>query len=135
MSEKEVFIDGINVGTADTTIKPIIQNNLMKVYSTINDYFENIMNAPSTINRILPYYGYAVNVDDPTKRYIVFNGEIIREYTLSFPKKRYDWVIDMSEIQYCKNCKHLEHDGMFGIFCGVNGNNINYDCPKYEKEE
>lgn len=33
----------------------------------------------------------------------------------------------------CGNCKHLEHDGMFGIFCGVGGNNRNYDCSKYEE--
>ena len=32
----------------------------------------------------------------------------------------------------CKNCKHLETDGMFGIFCGVGGDNTKYDCPKYE---
>ena len=35
--------------------------------------------------------------------------------------------------QLCKDCKHLETDGMFGIFCGVGGNNTKYDCPKYEK--
>ena len=37
--------------------------------------------------------------------------------------------------QLCKNCKHLETDGMFGIFCGVGGDNTKYDCPKYEKKE
>ena len=37
--------------------------------------------------------------------------------------------------KFCRNCKHLETDGMFGIFCGVvGGNNINHDCPKYEEE-
>lgn len=41
----------------------------------------------------------------------------------------------MTEKQLCKNCKHLEHDGMFGIFCGVMGNNRNYDCLKYEKKD
>ena len=33
--------------------------------------------------------------------------------------------------QLCKNCKHLETDGMFGIFCGVGGDNTKYDCTKY----
>ena len=37
--------------------------------------------------------------------------------------------------QLCKKCKHLETDGMFGIFCGVGGNNTKYDCPKYEKKQ
>ena len=35
--------------------------------------------------------------------------------------------------QSCRDCKHLETDGMFGIFCGVGGDNTKYDCPKYEK--
>ena len=35
----------------------------------------------------------------------------------------------------CKNCKHLETDGMFGIFCGVGGDNTKYDCSKYERKE
>lgn len=36
--------------------------------------------------------------------------------------------------QLCKNCKHLETDGMFGIFCGVGGDNTKYDCPKYDEK-
>ena len=38
----------------------------------------------------------------------------------------------MTEKQLCSNCKHLEHDGMAGIWCSVHGNNKNYDCPKFE---
>ena len=40
----------------------------------------------------------------------------------------------MTGIHYCKNCKHLGLDGMFGLICDVNGNNKNYDCPKYEEK-
>lgn len=43
-------------------------------------------------------------------------------------------IVFLYEKQSCSNCKHLEHDGMFGIFCGVGGNNKNYNCPKYEEE-
>ena len=39
----------------------------------------------------------------------------------------------MTKKQFCRDCKHLERDGMFGIFCGVGGNNTKYDCQKYEK--
>lgn len=40
----------------------------------------------------------------------------------------------MTIIPYCKNCKHLGFDGMFErLFCDVNGNNKNHDCPKYEE--
>ena len=38
----------------------------------------------------------------------------------------------MTEKQLCRNCKHLEHDGMAGIWCGVHGNNKNYDCSDFE---
>lgn len=40
----------------------------------------------------------------------------------------------MTEIQYCKNCKHLDTDGMFGLICNVCGDNKKHDCPKYEKK-
>lgn len=40
----------------------------------------------------------------------------------------------MTKIQYCKNCKHLGHDGMFGLICDVNGDNTKYDCSKYEED-
>lgn len=40
----------------------------------------------------------------------------------------------MTKIQFCKNCKHLGLDGMFGLICEVSGNNKNYDCPKYEEK-
>lgn len=38
----------------------------------------------------------------------------------------------MTEIRYCKNCKHLGLDGMFGLICDARGNNKNYDCPKFK---
>lgn len=44
-------------------------------------------------------------------------------------------VKKMTNKQLCGDCKHLEHDGFAGIWCGVGGNNRNYDCPKYEKKE
>lgn len=39
-----------------------------------------------------------------------------------------------TDIRYCKDCKNLGLDGMFGIICDVNGNNKNYNCPKYERK-
>ena len=40
----------------------------------------------------------------------------------------------MTGIHYCKNCKHLGLDGMFGLICDARGNNKNYVCPKYEED-
>ena len=50
---------------------------------------------------------------------------------MSITKIGDDW---MTEIRYCKNCKHLGLDGMFGLICDARGNNKNYDCPKYEEK-
>ena len=63
----------------------IINNALKKIYKAINDYLENIINAPSTINRIIRYYAVGLT-DDPNKRYILFDGVIVREYELVMPK-------------------------------------------------
>ena len=41
----------------------------------------------------------------------------------------------MTKKQLCRDCKHLEHDGGCGIWCGIGGNNRNYDCRKFEKKE
>lgn len=43
--------------------------------------------------------------------------------------------ITVHEKPYCYNCKHLEHDGGCGIWCGVRGNNKDYNCPKYERKK
>ena len=40
----------------------------------------------------------------------------------------------MKEKQLCRDCKHLEQDSGCGIWCGVNGDNRNYNCRKYEKK-
>lgn len=47
---------------------------------------------------------------------------------------RYADDLEMTEIRYCKNCKHLGLDGMFGLICDACGDNRNYDCSKYEKD-
>ena len=58
---------------------------LKKVYSEMNDYFENILNAPSTINRVIKYYHLGFNPGEPDSRYIMFvGGKIIREYHIEF---------------------------------------------------
>ena len=37
--------------------------------------------------------------------------------------------------QLCSDCEHLERDGFAGIWCGVGGNNKNYNCRKFKKKE
>lgn len=59
----------------------IVKNTIDKIlrtwYSAMNDYLENIFNAPSTINRIMKYYTIGINDDKPLERYIMFNGAIV----------------------------------------------------------
>lgn len=59
-----------------------IDNILYELYSEMEKYMENIFNAPSTINKILTYYALGFNPAEPTKRFIMFGGKIIREYEI-----------------------------------------------------
>ena len=61
---------------------------------------------------------------------VVFIGGIIIGMDVGFYVER--WF--MNQKQLCGDCKHLEHDGMAGIWCGVRGNNKNHDCPKFERK-
>lgn len=70
------------------TIIRTYENIIKKLYSAINNYLQNILNAPSTINRVLKYYGIGFNPSEPNKRYIYFNGEVVKEFELVLP--RYD---------------------------------------------
>lgn len=63
-----------------------IDNIFHKLYSLMNEYLEYIFNAPSTINRIMKYYAIGFQDGEPTKRYIMFGGTIVREYELIMPE-------------------------------------------------
>lgn len=57
-----------------------------KFYQVIEEYFENIFNAPSTVNRIIKYYALGFVDDDFYNRYIMFGGQIVRTYSLDVPE-------------------------------------------------
>lgn len=63
-----------------------IHDALHNLYSLMNEYMEYIFNAPSTINRIMRYYAIGFQDGEPTKRYIMFGGTIVREYELIMPE-------------------------------------------------
>lgn len=52
------------------------------LYSAMNDYLENIFNAPSTINRIMRYYAIGIDDNKPLERYIMFGGTIVAVYKI-----------------------------------------------------
>lgn len=64
----------------------VIMNGLDKMfktlYSAMNDYLENIFNAPSTINRIMKYYAIGIDDNKPLERYIMFGGTIVAVYKI-----------------------------------------------------
>lgn len=70
---------------------------ILWILRDMEKYLENIQNSPSTINRLIGYYHYARNPDEPLKVYLVFvyNGKvrIIKEYDL---KKEIDRQIKKS---------------------------------------
>lgn len=76
----------------------VIVNTLDKIftrlYSAMNDYFENIFNAPSTINRIIKYYAIGFDNDKPLERYIMFGGTIVAVFEI---KLEYEVDVIMNE--------------------------------------
>ena len=51
---------------------------MLWILGDMEKYLENIQNSPSTINRLIGYYHYARNPDEPLKEYLVFayNGKV-----------------------------------------------------------
>lgn len=67
-----------------------INDILTRMYKAMNDYLENILNAPSTINRIFKYYSIGVPEDITLhERYILFKGTVIRTYVIEEPNFSY----------------------------------------------
>ena len=62
----------------------IIEEAITEVYLQIEGYLFNVFNSPSTINRLLTYY--TIGFDSGTnKRYIMFNGVIVKEFEVDLP--------------------------------------------------
>ena len=59
-----------------------IERMLQKKYKRIEKYLENILNSPSTINKVLSHYQVGFSTDH-TKMYIMFQDKIIRTYGIS----------------------------------------------------
>ena len=73
------------------TVNQLVNEALRKFHKIMNDYLENILNAPSTINRILKYYAIGFQEGNYNKRYIMFKGMIVIEYELVMP----EYVLDV----------------------------------------
>lgn len=63
-----------------------INNIIKKLYSLIEEYLQNIFNAPSTVNRVLTYYAIGLNPSKPNKRYVYFMGVKVKEFELVLPE-------------------------------------------------
>ena len=63
----------------------VIYKPIREVYKQMNDYLENIITAPSTINRIIRYYAIGFQDGKPNKRFIMFGGNVVKEYELVLP--------------------------------------------------
>lgn len=59
-----------------------IERMLQKKYKRVEKYLENILNSPSTINKILKYYQVGFSTDH-TEMYLMFQDKIIHTYGIS----------------------------------------------------
>lgn len=64
---------------------------LLALFRKMEEYLLNILNAPSTINRIIKYYSVGYNPDEPNKHFILFNYTIVNEYKL---------IVDNEDMRY-----------------------------------
>lgn len=62
--------------------KDILDHILYVWYKEVNDYLENILNAPSTINRLLTHYSIGKPVGNPLKMCIIFHGQVVKVFAL-----------------------------------------------------
>lgn len=78
-------------------------NKIFKIRnSLLNDYVENILNSPSTINKLIKYYHLTYYEDDPYKVSITFLREIsTNDFTIvktfDFEIKRNPFSIELIE--------------------------------------
>ena len=77
-----------------------INRVLSNIYKDMNDYLENIITAPSTINRIFKYYAIGLP-SDPTvnERYLMFGGTIVRKYVIENPLEDIELQKMLRELQ------------------------------------
>ena len=62
--------------------KDILDHILYVWYKEVNDYLENILNAPSTINRLLTHYSVGKKVGNPLEMAVIFQGQIVKVFSL-----------------------------------------------------
>lgn len=62
--------------------KDAVDHILYVWYKEVNDYLENILNAPSTINRLLMHYSVGKKVDNPLEMCIIFRGQVVKVFSL-----------------------------------------------------
>lgn len=62
----------------------IIKQAITEQYQQIEGYLFNIFDSPSTINRLLVYYEIGFDPKE-NKRYIMFNGVIVKEFKVNLP--------------------------------------------------
>ena len=72
-----------------TIIKRQINQIRVILYGLVNEYLENILNSPSTINRVIKYYKIAFNVINPSIS-VFFKYTLIKEFKLTLESDLYE---------------------------------------------
>ena len=76
MTKKQTMFPGLGIIQMHTELM------MRRRANQIEKYLENILNAPSTINKILSYYGIGYS-EDYSEMYLLFKDKIVRTYGIS----------------------------------------------------
>lgn len=80
-------------------VRQMLQNAQKQMWGDMEDYLKNIINSPSTINRIMKYY-YTGRMDNPDgKEYIVFVRNYDEKVTIVREFDIYDYVSNLKPEQ------------------------------------
>lgn len=81
-----------NFEYVDKTVKKILYN----FYSSINDYLQNILNSPSTANKLIKHYAVASKDDEPYYAYILFDNKIVRRFEINLTQDNEKYSINVT---------------------------------------
>ena len=91
MTKKQTMFPGLGIIQMHTELM------IRKRWNEMEKYLEHILNSPSTINKVLPYYGIGYS-EDLSEMYLLFKDKIVRRYGISDE----DYIRELQLEMWCR---------------------------------